>query len=96
MDSFNIKIAYGTNEILLSILPSQNNTYKIIYYGGILGTICHDGKDWELVTVEETFQDHLPPYRPGEIGERVEIELTDHVVDRIGWEIELELFEEVA
>jgi hypothetical protein len=31
----------------------------------------------------------LPLYEPGRVGERIEIELSDHVVDRIGWEINL-------
>ncbi|HKG05019.1 MAG TPA: hypothetical protein VKB19_01100 [Pedobacter sp.] len=97
MEAFNIKITYGTNLVTLTVLPVQENIFKLIYFGGIIGTICFDGKDWDLVTSAEMLRgDHLPPYRPGKIGERTEIELTDHVIDKIGWEIELERYEEVA
>ncbi len=89
MESFNIKISYGTNEVTLTILPTDNDYYKVIYYGGVLGAVCFDGNDWEAVAPENLEAGDLPFYEPGRPGERIEIELTDHVIDRIGWEIRL-------
>jgi hypothetical protein len=89
MEPFNIRISYGTNEVTLTILPDDEGYYKVIYFGGILGAVCYDGKDWDLVERDKISAGDLPLYEPGPVGERIEIELTDHVVDRIGWEINL-------
>ncbi|WP_276090793.1 hypothetical protein [Pedobacter sp. JY14-1] len=97
MEAFDIKIAYGTQEVSLTVLPAENNIYRLLYHGGILGAVCFDGRDWDRVTSDTLiYTDEYPRYMPGKVGERIEIELTDHVIDRIGWEIELEFFEEVA
>jgi hypothetical protein len=89
MSPFNIKIVYGSNEVTLTVLPTENDYYKIIYFGGILGAVCYDGQDWDLISKEHIDAGDLPFYQPGAIGERIEIELNDQVVDRIGWEIKL-------
>ena len=88
MKPYNIKISYGKDEVTLTILPS-GEYYKVIYYGGILGGVCFDGKDWDLLDADQIIAGDLPLYEPGRVGERIEIELTDHVVERIGWEINL-------
>lgn len=89
MKPYNIKISYGTNEVTLTILPTNEGYYKVIYYGGILGAVFFDGKDWDSVANDHIVQGDLPFYEAGRIGERIEIELSDHVIERIGWEIHL-------
>jgi hypothetical protein len=89
MEPYNIKISYGTKEVTLTILPTAEGYYKVIYFGGILGGVCYDGKDWDLMEQHKITAGDLPFYEPGPVGERIEIELNDHVVDRIGWEINL-------
>lgn len=89
MEPYNIKISYGTKEVTLTILPTDEGYYKVIYFGGILGGVYFDGKDWDLVEQDKITAGDLPLYEPGRIGERIEVELNDHVVDRIGWEISL-------
>jgi hypothetical protein len=89
MEPYNIKISYGTKEVTLTILPTDEGYYKVIYFGGILGGVCFDGKDWDLVEQHKIKVGDLPLYEPGRVGERIEIELNDHMVDRIGWEINL-------
>lgn len=86
---FNIKITYGSNEVAVTILPTDEGYYKVVYYGGIIGAVCFDGKDWDLVPSEKIIAGDLPLYTPGPLGERIEIELTDQVADRIGLEISL-------
>ncbi len=39
MEAFNIRIGYGENEVTLTILPTSDGYYKVIYYGGILGAV---------------------------------------------------------
>lgn len=89
MEPYNIRISYGSHDVTLTILPAEQGYYKVIYYGGILGGVCYDGKDWDIVGPDKIIAGDLPFYEPGLVGERIEIELNDHVVDRIGWEINL-------
>jgi hypothetical protein len=89
MDPFNIKIKYGTQEVTLTILPTEEEYYKVIYYGAILGAVCFDGEHWDQVPLEQIAAGDLPFYEPGSNGDRVEIEMTDYVIDRIGEEIDL-------
>lgn len=86
---FNIKIGYGQKEVTLTILPTDEGYYKVIYYGGILGAVCFDGDDWDLMDAEDVVAGDLPPYEPPLNGDRLEIVLNELTVDRIGREIEL-------
>lgn len=94
MSAFNIKIRYGSNEVTLTILPLEEHLYKIIYYGGILGAVKKNHLEWDLVPKEDLEAGDLPPYESGSINDRIEIELTDQLADRIGEEIDLHQEEE--
>lgn len=93
MEPFNIKVGYGDNEVTLTILPTKEGYYKVIYYGGILGAIhyMNDTDGWEVVPAEEVITGDLPLYEPDLTGERLEIVLNDETVDAIGDEITLAL-----
>jgi hypothetical protein len=91
MEPFNIKVGYGENEVTLTILPTEEGYYKVIYYGGILGAVRYenDTDGWEVVPPEEVVAGDLPLYEPDLNGDRLEIVLNDETVDEIGTEITL-------
>ncbi len=91
---FNIRIKYGTNEVTLTILPAEEGYYKVIYYGAILGAVCYDGEHWEDVPAEKIAAGDLPFYRSELNDGRIDVELTDYVIERIGEEIDLYVDEE--
>lgn len=90
MKPFNIKTKYGQQEVVLTILK-EDKYFLIIYYGGIFGALQQECKNWELLPDNEIAIGHLPHYERGAPGERIEIEWSDHLVQRIGTEIELYL-----
>ena len=89
MEVFNIKIGYGKNELTLTILPTQEGYYKVIYYGGILGAVRleNDLETWEKVPEEEIIPGDLPFYQHDLTADRLDIVLDEHTVRRIGEEI---------
>lgn len=89
MDVFNIKIGFGENELTLTILPTEEGHYKIIYYGGVLGAIRleADNETWEKVPEDELEAGDLPFYKHDLTADRLEIVLDDPIVTRIGEEI---------
>ncbi|MET1055057.1 MAG: hypothetical protein ABWY16_07090 [Pedobacter sp.] len=89
MDVFNIKIGFGQNELTLTILPTDEGQYKIIYYGGVLGAIRleADNETWEKVPDDELEAGDLPFYRHDLKADRLDIILDDATVGRIGEEI---------
>jgi hypothetical protein len=91
MEPFNIKVGYGEKEVTLTILPTKEGYYKVIYYGGILGAIrlANDTDGWEIVPPEDVVAGDLPLYEPDLNGDRLEIVLSDETVDEIGNEITL-------
>jgi hypothetical protein len=86
--AFNIKIGYGNKEVTLTILEEENY-YKVIYFGGIMGAVRALDGDWDLIDPEEVEAGDLPLYTPDLKGERLEIVLDENTVDSIGREIEL-------
>jgi hypothetical protein len=88
-EPFNIKIGYGENEVTLTILPVEENYYKVIYFGGVMGAVCFNGEDWDLIEKEDVEAGDLPLYEPELKGDRLEIVLDQLTVDAIGEEIEL-------
>lgn len=94
--AFNIRIGYGEKEVTLTILPVRDNYYKVIYYGGIMGAVCFNGDEWNLIEKEEVEPGDLPLYEPQLKGERLEIILDETTVEAIGDEIELYLREEAG
>ncbi len=93
LEPFNVKTGYGEKEVTLTILPTNEGYYKVIYYGGILGAIRYenDTDGWEVVPPEEVVAGDLPLYEPDLSGERLEVVLNDETVDEIGEEITLSL-----
>jgi len=87
-EAFNIKIGYGNREVTLTILEDENY-YKVIYFGGIMGAIHALDGDWDLINPEKVEAGDLPQYTPDLKGERLEIVLDEYTVGAIGREIEL-------
>jgi len=89
MEVFNIKIGYGENEVTLTILPTEEGYYKVIYFGGILGAVRQEtgGEGWEKVPDEEVIAGDLPLYQHDMKDERLDIVLDEVTVQRIGEEI---------
>jgi len=89
MDVFNIKIGFGENELTLTILPTDEGQYKIIYYGGILGAVRleADNETWEKVPDDELEAGDLPFYKHDLTADRLDIVLDERTVRRIGEEI---------
>lgn len=93
-EPFNIKIGYGENEVTLTILPVEENYYKVIYFGGVMGAVCFNGEDWDLIEKEDVEAGDLPLYEPELKGDRLEIVLDQLTVDAIGEEIELHIMDD--
>jgi len=88
MEPFNIRIPHKGKEITITIQP-ENDYYKIIYYGGIVGAIRNHGTDWELVAEEEITPGDLPlyDYKMGhDDHEKLELQLFE--INQIAGEIE--------
>ena len=88
MEPFNIKIGYGVKEVTLTILPTEEQYYKVIYYGGIIGAIKLDIDCWELVPEEEIVPGDLPLYKHDLNSGIPNFVLNEATVDEIGEEIE--------
>jgi len=89
MEVFNIRIGFGENELTLTILPTEEGYYKVIYFGGILGAVRLDDEQhgWEKVPDEEIEAGDLPFYKHDLKGDRLDIVLDEQTVQRIGEEI---------
>lgn len=92
-EAFNIKIGYGNKEVTLTILEEEDY-YKVIYFGGIMGAVRASDGDWDLLDPEEVAAGDLPQYTPDLKGERLEIVLDEHTIESIGREIELHHWDE--
>lgn len=86
--AFNIRFGYGEKEVTLTILP-DDDYYKIIYYGGILGAVYNLDGEWDFLEVENLQAGDLPFYTPDLTGERLEIVLDENAAYAIGEEIEM-------
>lgn len=86
--AFNIKIGYGEKEVTLTILPTSGNYFKVIYLGGVMGAVCFNGDEWDLIERDEVEPGDLPLYEPELKGERLQVILNESTVGEIVWEIE--------
>lgn len=93
---FNIKVGYGEKEVTLTILPSDGNYFKVIYFGALMGAVGFNGEEWELIESDELEPGDLPVYKPELKGERLEVTLNEATVEEIGEEIESYLSQEDA
>lgn len=89
MKVFNIKIGFGENEVTLTVLPVENDYYKIIYYGEILGAIRleADNETWEKVPDETLEAGDLPFFKHDFSSDRLDVILDESTVRKIGEEI---------
>lgn len=88
MEPFNIKITVAEERVALTILPTDEGYFKVVYYGGVLGGIKYlkDSNSWEAIPVNELSTSDLPPYKHKE--QQLEIQLDEATVTQIGNEIE--------
>ncbi|MEJ7558171.1 MAG: hypothetical protein WKF66_07665 [Pedobacter sp.] len=91
MEPFNIKIGYGDNNVTLTILPTSDQQYKVIYFGAILGAVKYEADCWDLVSEEELQAGDLPFYRHDLNSDRANVILDEATIDEIGEEIEITL-----
>jgi predicted RNA-binding protein with PUA domain len=89
MKPFNIKIQVAEQEVTLTISPYNQDRYRVIYFGGILGALKYhkSTKKWELLPFEEAIGDDLPPYTRSDDDNHIEIALNTDVVEDITREI---------
>ena len=89
MEPFNIHINHKGKEITLTIKPEQDY-FKIIYFGGIVGAIRKLGTDWELVEEQEMEPGDLPlyDYKMGYDEDHEKLELNLPEINQIAGEIE--------
>lgn len=85
--AFNIRVGYGKKEVTLTILQEEDY-YKVIYFGGIMGAVRHVQNEWVLMKHTEIPAGDLPVYTPELKGERLEIVFDERTAHAIGKEIE--------
>lgn len=88
MEPFNIRIQNNDQEVTLTVLP-ENNYFKLIYFGGIIGAIREFEDGWELLPEEEIEPGALPfyDYKNG-IDEQPKLKLSLPKINQIAAEIE--------
>ena len=92
MNPFNIKITNTGKNFTLTVLPSENGYYKVIYYAGVLTAVQKTRKgDWKLVAKDEIEAGDLPFYLQSNDGDRLEPSLDKTFANAVGSAIELEL-----
>ncbi|RZK59800.1 MAG: hypothetical protein EOO91_03895 [Pedobacter sp.] len=62
MQPFNIKIKTVGQEITLTVLP-QDDEYKIIYFGGIIGGLRQENDELHFIKPEDVIPGGLPLYK---------------------------------
>ncbi len=89
MQPFNIKIEVENEYVTLTILPTDEAYFKVVYYGGVLGAIHYDKitQKWNAVNPEAIIAGDLPPYQGIIVENRVEVVLDSPTIVKIGQEI---------
>lgn len=89
---FNIKIDHKGKELTLTIIPEEDY-FKIVYFGGIIGAIRKTGSEWELMETEEIEPGDLPwyEYKQSYTEEEPELRLSLPEINRIAGAIENEI-----
>ncbi|HTM99488.1 MAG TPA: hypothetical protein VL088_12115 [Pedobacter sp.] len=88
MEPFNIHIHQNDKEITLTVLP-ENNYFKLIYFGGIIGAIRELDGEWELLPEEEIEPGGLPFYEDKKsFTDQPELILSLPKINQIAAEIE--------
>lgn len=93
MEVFNVKIKYGEEDVTLTILPTDDGYYKVIYYGGVLGAVRlqNDQHTWEQLPDQDIEAGDLPLYKHDLTADRLDIILDSNTVQAIGEEINAKL-----
>lgn len=93
MQPFNIKVNAVGKEITLTILP-QDDEYKIIYFGGIIGGLKQEKDTLNFIKPEDVVPSSLPLYQHKQAESTVveeELALTDDMLQSIKNKVELAL-----
>ena len=92
MDPFNIRIKNQEQDITLTVLPGENECYKIIYYAAVLTAVQKtQGEDWMIVSKDDIEAGDLPFYIHTNDGERLEPTLDREFILAVGSAIDTEL-----
>jgi len=88
MEPFNIHINNNDEDVTLTVLP-ENNYFKLIYYGGIIGAIKELNGAWELLPEDKIEAGGLPfyDYKHG-IAKEPKLQLSLPKINQIAAEIE--------
>lgn len=90
MEPFNIKINVAEKEITLTILP-QDDEYKIIYFGGIIGALRQENDNLNFIRPEDVVPGSLPLYKykqTDSAAAETELKLTNEVLRTIKSEVQ--------
>ena len=76
----------------LTILPTDDGYYKVIYYGGILGAITKEdnSNNWTQVPEDEVIAGELPLYHHIDEDDRLQLIFSEVLAQDIGREIDEE------
>lgn len=88
MEPFNIRIQSQSKETTLTILPIDENGFKVIYNGAVLGAVQKNADTWLALPDEEVEVGDLPLYKVKFGEDSSDIELNEATVAQIGAEIE--------
>jgi hypothetical protein len=93
MEPFNIRIPVENQQLTITILPADENVYKVVYYGAILGAIRREPVEqtWLIVPMEELTAGDLPFYQKGLHSDRLDFDLDAETIEVIGTAIETEI-----
>jgi hypothetical protein len=84
MDPFNIKVKVP-EQVSLTVLPTDDGYYKIIYYAAVLTALEKTGAgDWNLVDKENIEAGDLPYYTPAPDSDHIKISLDDTFAKEAG------------
>jgi hypothetical protein len=87
MNPFNIKIFEHNREVVLTVLP-ENASYKIIYYGEVIGTATKEGGKWDLSPYKENLNEDIPENKMLIKGISHNLVLDKSGFTQLAWEID--------
>lgn len=92
MEAFNVKIQVEDRPLTLTILPLDASSFKVIYFGAVLGAVRKDSQknSWLAIPMEELTAGDLPFYQHDPNADHENLELTPATIHQIGEEIEKE------
>lgn len=88
MSPFNIKVRHSGQMITFTVLPEEEDRFKIIYFGAILGEIRLFSGNWSTMPVIDSGSTNLPLFHAGRQDAALYFEWNESVAKLIGIEIE--------